>query len=496
VDFSATILWFRQDLRLSDNPALDAAVARGGPIIPLYIFAPEEEGEWPAGGASKWWLHQSLHALGADLESLGSKLIIRCGKSLAVLQALIDETGADAVYWNRRYEPRIIERDTEVKSALRSAKIETESFNAALLFEPWEVANLSKAPYKVFTPYYRACLKKKFIAPTKRPSAIETPKKFPKSMALKALSLEPKIPWDKGMRATWRPGEKGAKAEMARFLSGTQKGYEETRNLPAVLGTSRLSPHLHFGELSPREIWQASKKAGSGEGSETYRKEIIWREFAHHLLFHFPHTTEKPLRPEFEHFPWRKNKKELRAWQKGQTGYPIVDAGMRELWVTGWMHNRVRMIVASFLIKDLLVAWQEGAAWFWDTLVDADLANNTLGWQWTAGCGADAAPFFRIFNPTSQGEKFDPEGEYVKKWCPELNGLPKKWLHRPWEAPAEVLQAAKLKLGMDYPAPIVDHSEKRDEALEAFDSISSRKIGDDKKRTKAKSKLKQQKLLE
>lgn len=490
-----TIVWFRQDLRLRDNLALIAAAKRG-PVIPVYIWAPEEEGRWEPGGASKWWLHQSLVSLQSELEKLGSRLIVRSGSSLEVLKKLVDETGADAVFWNRRYEPEIIKRDTKVKTELRAAKIETESFNAALLYEPWEIVNLQNAPYKVYTPFWRACLKKgEPQQPQKAPSKLETPKSFPKSLKISELKLEPKIPWDVGMRAAWTPGEDGAAAELKRFLGKVVKDYSETRNLPAVVGTSRLSPHLHFGEISPREIWHASKKAGGGASEETYRKEIVWREFAYHLLFHFPHTTDKPLRAEFERFPWRKNKKHLQAWQKGNTGYPIVDAGMRELWTTGWMHNRVRMIVASFLIKDLLIAWQEGAAWFWDTLVDADLASNTLGWQWTAGCGADAAPFFRIFNPTSQGEKFDPDGGYVKKWCPELKALPSKWLHRPWEAPPEVLKAAGMRLGKDYPAPIVDHAEMRDEALDAFDSISSRKITDNKKQTKARSKAKQQELL-
>ena len=302
---------------------------------------------------------------------------------------------------------------------------------------------------------------------------------LPSGIELSELSLLPKINWDSGFKSAWVPGEEGAKRELKRFVESDLFDYHERRNIPSVVGTSRLSPYLAWGELSPNQIWFAVqeklKRAGvtSQEGSRVYLNEILWREFAYHLLFHFPETPTKPLREEFSRFPWADNKKLLRCWQRGRTGYPIVDAGMRELWVTGWMHNRVRMIVASFLVKDLLIPWQRGAEWFWDTLVDADLASNTLGWQWTAGCGADAAPFFRVFNPSGQGERFDTEGDYVKRWCPELAKLPAKWIHRPWEAPQEILSRAGVELGVDYPKPVVDHAEMRAEALEAYSSLKA-----------------------
>ena len=483
-DTTAVIVWFRKDLRLSDNPALSAAVKTGGAVIPLFIWSPEEEGSWPPGGASKWWLHQSLKSLAGDVAAGGSSLVVRTGSALAVLQDLIKQTGAKSVYWNRRYEPAVIERDSIIKKSLRNSGVEVESFNSALLFEPWEIETGSKTPFKVYTPFWRACMKKDGIA-----EPIAAPKKLPplsskiKSEPLETLGLLPKIKWYSGMEENWTPGEAGAKEQLRRFVSGKAEHYDEGRNLPAVTGTSRLSPHLHFGEIGPREIWRAlgSDQKKTPEGVETYRKEIVWREFAYHLLFHFPKTPTEPLRPDFKKFPWKKNKKYFTAWTKGKTGYPIVDAGMRELWHTGWMHNRVRMIVASFLIKHLLISWQEGAEWFWDTLVDADLASNTLGWQWTAGCGADAAPFFRIFNPTAQGERFDVDGQYVKKWCPELKQLSIKWIHRPWEAPEEILDAAGVTLGKSYPRPIVDHAEAREEALDAYETISSKKISDPQK---------------
>jgi deoxyribodipyrimidine photo-lyase len=390
-----SILWFRLDLRLADNPALAAAVKRGA-VVPVFVWAPEEEGAWPPGAASRWWLHHSLQSLASDLGGL----VIRRGPSLDALRQLVKETGATAVFWNRRYEPALIARDTKVKQALLADGLKIESFNSALLFEPWELK-----PYKVFTPFYRTCLAKG-IPPARTPRrAVRVVPAA--SLQLDELKLLPKLNWATGFH--WQPGEAGARAQLRQF---TPTGYRTNRDLPAVAGTSCLSPHLHFGEISPRQVWHAVANAD-------YRRQLIWREFAHHLLYHFPHTAEKPLRPDFENFPWRKDAKALKAWQRGRTGYPLVDAGMRELWTTGWMHNRVRMVVASFLVKDLLIPWQAGARWFWDTLVDADLANNTLGWQWVAGCGADAAPFFRIFNPATQAEKFDPEGKYGRRWASE-----------------------------------------------------------------------------
>jgi len=476
---SPSIVWFRLDLRLADNPALQAAVQRGGPIIPVFIHAPDEEAPWPPGGASCWWLHQSLSALEAGLRVAGSKLVFRRGPSFVTLRDLVNETGAVAVFWNRRYEPAIIARDATIREALRARCLEVESFNGALLHEPWTIQNKSGKPFQVFTPFWRHCLTQAVPArPLPVPRKLIAPSRWPRSLPLAALELEPRIKWAEGMRTVWSPGAAGAHAQLKHFLKDAVSNYAEDRNRPDHTGTSRLSPHLHFGEISPRQVWQAVRRHAEAKRiPETewrawqFLTEIGWREFAHHLLHHFPHTPVEPLRADFKKFPWRRDAGLLKAWQQGRTGYPLVDAGMRELWATGWMHNRVRMIVASFLVKDLLLSWTEGARWFWDTLVDADLAQNTLGWQWTAGCGADAAPYFRVFNPISQGEKFDPRGNYVRRWCPELAKLPDEWLHQPWAAPSEILARTGLQLGRDYPAPIVNHALARKAALKAFAAI-------------------------
>jgi len=475
----ASLLWFRQDLRLADNPALQAAIQRGA-VIPVFIHAPEEEAPWQPGGASNWWLHQSLVALGEQLKECRSRLVIRRGPTLETLQDLVQESGARAVFWNRRYEPAVIARDAKIKEALRAGGLQAESFNGALLHEPWTVQNLSGNPFQIFTPFWKHCLAKPDpIGPSPGPRRLPAPQTWSDSASINSLGLEPRTDWAQGIGAAWKPGEVGALENLRRFLDDAFDNYTDARNRPDLAATSRLSPHLHFGEISPRQIWQGLKEMAEKRGHPTeqwrnsqYAAELGWREFAHHLLFHFSNTPTEPLRAGFKEFPWRKGKITLRAWQNGQTGYPMVDAGMRELWATGWMHNRVRMIVASFLVKDLLLSWQEGAKWFWDTLVDADLAQNTLGWQWAAGCGADAAPYFRVFNPVTQGEKFDPHGNYVRRWCPELATLPEKWIHRPHEAPADMLEHAGVKLGRDYPSPVVNHAAARDGALQAFAQIS------------------------
>jgi len=479
---SVSIVWFRQDLRLADNPALRAAVDAGGALLPVFIHAPEEEAPWQPGAASCWWLHYSLQSIDGRLREMGSRLIIRRGPALESLRELVRESGATAVFWNRRYEPAIMARDKIVKESLLGDGLRVESFNGALMNEPWQIKNQSGRPFQVFTPFWRNCLANiesvKLSAETK---SLPAPARWPKSLAVQELKLEPAIDWAGGIRQAWQPGEKGAQANLRRFLKESFEDYSNGRNQPDLVGTSRLSPHLHFGEISPRQIWHAIEgKAAKGGNAATWRNsqflaEIGWREFAHHLLFHFPHTPVEPLREEFRNMPQRKNPEGLRAWQKGRTGYPIVDAGMRELWATGWMHNRVRMVVASLLVKDLLLPWQEGAKWFWDTLVDADLANNTLGWQWTAGCGADAAPYFRVFNPTSQGEKFDPNGDYVRRWCPELAKMPAKWIHQPHKAPPEILRAAGVSIGREYPEPIVNHYTAREVALEAYSKLKGRR---------------------
>ena len=471
---AASLVWFRLDLRLEDNPALLAALARGGPVVPVYIWAPEEEGRWAPGGASRWWLHHSLESLRASLRERGAQLIIRRGPSLQALRELLAETGADAVYWNRRYEPAVIARDKEIKVALRDEGGQAESFNAALLHEPWTVTNRGGKPYGVFAPFWRA-----YGAlpppppPEPLPAAVPAPGHWPDSLPLTDLELEPKIDWAAGMRETWRPGEPGSLSRLDRFVTEALTGYAGGRDRPGQRATSTLSPHLHWGELGPRQVWHAVSGRMRGEDAEAYLRELGWRDFAYHLLYHHPHFPEQPLDPKFAAFPFRDDPRELRAWQRGRTGYPIVDAGMRQLWRLGWMHNRVRMVTASFLVKDLLMPWQRGEEWFWDTLVDADLASNTTNWQWVAGSGADPAPFFRIFNPVTQGEKFDPEGEYIRSWVPELARLPDRYIQKPWEAPPDVLSAAGVVLGQTYPHTIVEHATARKRALDAFATIQA-----------------------
>jgi deoxyribodipyrimidine photo-lyase len=477
---SPAIVWLRQDLRLVDNPALQAACRRGGPVVPVFVWAPEEEGAWPPGNASRWWLHQSLARVAEEFHLAGTELVVRHGTSLAELLSVAKATAANAVFWNRRYEPASIARDRKVEEALRTAGLQTASYNAALLHEPWTIQNKAGRSFLVFTPFWKTCLATAEPAkPLSGPHRLTAPSRQPESLPLTALALEPKVNWAADLRAAWKPGSAGAEAELKRFLRDGLLTYPDGRNRPDLPGTSRLSPHLHFGEISPRQVWHAVKRFAESKSVSPavwrrwqFLTELGWREFAHHLLFHFPHTPEQPLRSEFVRFPWRKNPTWLRAWQNGQTGYSLVDAGMRELRTTGWMHNRVRMVVASFLVKNLLLPWQEGVRWFWDTLVDADLANNTLGWQWTAGCGADAAPFFRIFNPVSQGEKFDPEGNYVRRWVPELARLPSAWIHHPWQASPAALAAAGVELGRTYPRPIVSHLVSRELALAAYRGIT------------------------
>lgn len=475
------IVWFRQDLRLSDHPALQAAAERDVPLCCLFILDEQNAGDWAAGGARKWWLHHTLEALQADLRSLGQTLVLRKGPASDVLDAVLEETGADTVVWNRLYEPAAVERDKDIKSALKERGVTAESFPGSLLREPWEVMTGAGEPYRVFTAYWKASLAKGAIAkPLPRPSSLPKPTKA-KSDDLDDWALLPTQPdWAGGLREIWTPGEKGALDRLDAFLDDSLEAYADGRDRPDQQHTSMLSPHLHHGEISPRTVWHRVHAWTGGKNStkaetnaDKFLSEIGWREFSYQLLFHNADLPDTALRPEFRSFPWAKNKKGLEAWQKGRTGYPIVDAGMRQLWHTGWMHNRVRMIVGSVLVKHLLIPWQEGEAWFWDTLVDADLANNSAGWQWIAGCGADAAPYFRVFNPVLQGEKFDPKGEYVRRWVPELKDLPAKHIHKPWEAPESVLEEAGVTIGKDYPAPIIGLKEGRERALEAFASIKS-----------------------
>jgi deoxyribodipyrimidine photo-lyase len=473
---AATIVWFRQDLRLQDNPALAAAVRRKVPIVPVYVLDDPGEGQWALGGAARWWLHHSLAALDAALRERDLRLVLARGDCGAALRDLVSRTNADAVHWNRRYEPDCIARDTAIKAALAAAGVEAHSFNAALLHEPHTVANKSGGPFQVFTPFWRHCGTRPVGEPVRLPAGpLPAPALWPLGPELAEWGLPPRQNWADGFARVWQPGEAGAAKRLRQFVRHTMASYADTRDFPHLDGTSALSPHLHFGEIGPRQIWGAiraqARESGvfpATRGGHAFLTELGWREFAHHLLYHFPGTPGRPLRGEFARFPWRDDAASLRAWQQGRTGYPIVDAGMRQLWRTGWMHNRVRMIVASFLVKHLRISWQQGAAWFWDTLVDADLANNTLNWQWSAGCGADAAPYFRIFNPVLQGERLDADGDYVRRWVPELAGLPNASIHQPWNAAPADLMAAGVRLGENYPRPVVDHAAARAAALEAW----------------------------
>lgn len=477
-----TIVWFRQDLRLADHPALRCAAERGA-VVPVFLWCPEDEGDWPAGGARKWWLHQSLGKLAESLDKLGSRLILRQGKALDTLVQLANETNAGTIVWHRRYEPAAIARDKDVKRGLADAGLDAKSFNGHLLFEPWELATQQGKPYQVFTPFHGAMQRLPAPDATLDPPKLLTPPSvWPASEKLEALGLMPAINWYEGMADAWTPGEQGGAKLLEQFVDDPIGDYLGGRDTPGECNTSKLSPYLHHGEVSPRQAYHAALKRTRGNAGAAlkrnahgYLRQLAWRDFGYHLLYHYPQTPDHPLREKYAGFPWvdmRKGRHTLDAWQRGQTGYPIVDAGMRELWHTGWMHNRVRMVVASFLVKHLLIDWREGARWFWDTLVDADLANNTLGWQWAGGCGADAAPYFRIFNPTLQGEKFDKQGAYVRMWCPELQGVPDRYLHKPWAAPPLALQQAGVTLGEDYPEPIVDHKEARERALDALSQVS------------------------
>ena len=477
------ILWFRRDLRLADNPALVKAHETGRPIVPVYIHD-EGSSVRPMGAASLWWLDRSLRSLAAAISERGGRLILRRGDSEAELRRLIEQTGAESVFMNRPFEPDAWRRDSDIAHDLKADGVECRGFNGSLLCRPGSVLNGSGGPYKVFTPFLKVLLGK-----VEAPSHTTGPRSLAGAPRLDSDDLDdwglhPTNPdWSGGF--DWTPGEAGASEALSRFIRSALKTYSLGRDHPAEAGGSRLSPHLHWGEISPGRVFTAVRETGeSGKvpaaEAEKFIAELGWREFSAHLLHHFPTLPEKAFRPEYDAFPWLTDRKGFTAWTKGLTGYPIVDAGMRQLWTTGWMHNRVRMIVASFLVKDLLVDWRKGEAWFWDTLVDADLANNTQNWQWIAGSGADASPYFRIFNPVSQGQRFDARGVYVRRWVPELADLPDKWIHAPWTAPDEVLREARVKLGTDYPKPVVDHAMARDRALAALKEVTAgRRARDD-----------------
>ncbi len=481
---SATLYWHRHDLRLSDNPALHYAVEQGA-VQPVFIYD-ETKSPWVYGGASKWWLHHSLAALQADYKKLGVTLLLLRGSADAVIPQTAKALQATQIVWNRRYEPHGIAEDKTLKATLQELNFAVHSFNSHLLMEPWAIQTKSKTPFKVFTPFWRAlsAASPQIDAIIERPDAVTAPKHAIKSDHLSDWNLLPTKPnWAKSFEPEWQIGEAAAQKTMADFLDDKAGHYKTERDFPAIDATSQLSPHLAFGEISPRQIWYATQtaqqqhKVGTAfrTDSEAFLRQIGWRDFAYHLLYHYPHTVTEPLYPQYKEFPWLTDTDGFTAWTKGQTGYPLVDAGMRQMWQTGWMHNRVRLITASFLIKDLGIAWQDGSQWFWDTLVDADLANNSMGWQWVAGCGADASPYYRIFNPTLQSAKFDPKGDYIRRFVPELAALPDKYIHSPWDAPTEVLKAAGIVLGKTYPKPIVDHSMARDRALGLLKEFKAKK---------------------
>ncbi len=438
----------------------------------MFIWSPGEEGRWAPGAAARYWLHQSLRALAEDLEALGSRLILRSGDAVEQLGRLLEETHASAIYWNRRYEPAAQSQEQRVRARLSGAA-ELREFPGNLLFEPHELKTKAGGPFRVFTPFYREALRQLEVSPGSlttqgRPRRLRAPLRWPPSLALEELRLLPAIDRAGGIRSAWTFGERAAMRRLRGFLSGPAASYDRLHDRVGEEGTSRLSAHLHFGELSPQQIWRALQSAAPNAGVESFRRQMIWREFAHHVLAHFPELPERPLDRRFERMRWSRGRAGLEAWKRGRTGYPLVDAAMRQLWQTGWMHNRARMVAASFLIKDLLIDWREGQAWFWDTLVDGDLASNAFNWQWVAGCGADPAPFFRVFNPLLQAKKFDPHGQYIRRFLPELARLPDGFLHEPAGAPRSELSRAGIVLGKTYPRPIVDHAEARDRALLAF----------------------------
>lgn len=475
---SVIILWVRRDFRLTDNPALLAA-SEAGTVIPLFIWDDSSSMAQDYGARSKSWLHQSLEQFSLSLGKLGSRLLVRRGSYLRVLRDVLLETGAQSVYWNRLLEPEEVTLGGHVRETLENAGFECKVYDSHYLITPWQHFNKQGDPYKVFTPFWKAALQEDYFRPPlAAPEKIESPVFWPRSAPLKDLQLQQPDDLDWIEEGSWQPGERGASAILEQFLDSAAQLYKQKRNRPDIVGTSRLSPHLHFGEITPRMIlFSLMNRSGVihpaelDEETGTFAAQLGWREFASYLLYHFPHTKHEPLRPEFRAMEWVNDPDAFERVRAGKTGYPIVDAGIRQLNATGWMHNRVRMIVASFLTKDLMIHWREGALWFMDKLVDADCANNTLGWQWTAGCGADAAPYFRIFNPVRQGESYDCQGTYVKRWVPELSSLPANLIHHPWDAPADVLKKAGIVLGRTYPERMINHDDARIRALAAYDQI-------------------------
>lgn len=463
-------------MRLRDNPALSFAAQRGA-VLPVFIWDPGAEGDWAPGSASRVWLHHALLSLAAAYRDAGLKLVVVSGETVSTLADVMRRSGADTVVWNRTYDPAGIALGAAVKSAIRADGAEARSFAGAVLHEPQSITNRQGQPFKVFTAFWKHCAALPSPVPLPMPPTLTAPSRTPRGMRLDALGLLPAPRWDKVMMAGWDASLAGAHAELDAFSRGPMADYADGRDRPALRGTSRLAAYLHFGQITPAEVLHLTASRHGTQGADAFARQLYWRDFAQHLLYHFPHMPERALNASFDRFPWAKASDTdvlLGAWQRGETGYPLVDAGMRELWSTGYMHNRVRMNVASFLVKHLLIHWRAGQSWFWDTLVDADLANNAMGWQWAAGCGVDAAPYFRIFNPVLQGERFDPGADYIAQWVPELTKLPSKWRLKPHAAPAAVLASTGVRLGQDYPHPVVDHQEARASALAAFATLKQR----------------------
>ena len=477
-DSRPVIIWFRDDLRLADNLAVAAAAATGQPLVACYVLDETGPNAQALGGAARWWLHHSLAALAVHLEALGGALILRRGPAASAIASLVAETRATDIHVTASPEPGAAGLEQTLQKTLGDQGVTVHTHAGALLFPREALRTKSGRPFKVFTPFWKACLQ---LHDPGEP--IEVPKRLRphggklESEPLDSWGLKPRRPdWARGFVDLWMPGERGAHARLERFLEEGLERYPDLRDRPDLEGTSGLSPHLRFGELSPRQVWHVVRsvmavRAPARTGGDAYLRQLGWREFSYYLLSHWPILPREPFRSEFADFPWRSDPDLLERWQQGLTGYPFVDAGMRQLWRTGWMHNRVRMVVASFLVKHLLIPWQHGAAWFWDTLVDADLANNSASWQWVAGSGADAAPYFRIFNPIIQGKKFDPEGNYVRRWVPELADLAVNDIHEPWNASVETLDEAGVRLDQDYPRPIVEHAAARARALEAYERM-------------------------
>lgn len=467
------IVMFQKDFRVYDNPALFEAV-QSGEVVPVYVH----DETFSMGSASKWWLHHAIIDVQQQLEALGSTLIIRKGNTQEEILSLIEQLGITAVYWNICYDPDRLQSNKKMKMMLEGKSIICKEFNSHLLLEPWIIKKKDNTEYKVFTPFYNAFQKQVIHKPISKVQRIKGGNSLPASLSVSELHLLPTIRWTSHIESIWDPTEEGAYKTCKKFFSSKLASYSEGRDFPNENAHSMLAPYLSFGQISVKFMYHYLVNESTERQCSLFEKQVnsfirqlIWREFSYYLLYHYPFTVYKPLNKSFEHFPWNNEEELLTVWQKGETGYPFIDAGMRELWQTGFMHNRARMAVASFLVKHLLIPWQEGAKWFMDTLLDADIANNTMGWQWVAGSGADASPYFRIFNPITQGEKFDKDGEYIRKWVPELRDMPNKYIHKPWEAPEHILQKANITLGHTYPLPLVDHKAARERALCAYKSM-------------------------